>query len=223
VGEMRHHVPAADVVKFYDRVPCGLLDRFIIRMRAHLSSYEIIAAYVPFSGLILDAGSGFGILSIYLALLSGKRDIRGVDISKRRIRIARAASRNIPNVSFEQSSFLEYGFEGYDCIVLMDVLHYFPDPVQDRFLKKWCRRINPGGTILIRDSNREHKVRQFFTWLHELVMTKSGFTKGGGLYFRRFGELKNIVESLGFHVSVMPMWGVTPFADTLMVAKKKRI
>lgn len=219
--EMRHHSLAADVGRLYGGVSCSLLERFIIHMRSHFSSYDIIASHVPMSGKILDLGAGFGILSIYLALLSKKRHIKGVDISRRRIRIASAASSFVPTVSFERSNFLGTNFEDNDCILLIDTLHYFPDAVQNEILKKCYHQINPGGTIIIRDSNRDYKFRQLITRLHETIMTKSGFTKGDGLYFRRFCEMKKFVEGLGFNVCVMPMWGLTPFADTLMVCKKK--
>jgi len=211
----------ADVGKLYRGAQCNPLERFIIHMRSYFSSYEIIASHVPLSGKVLDLGSGFGILDIYLALSSRGRRIRGVDFSSRRVKIACAASNRIPNVSFQQSNLLGIDFTGNDCILLIDTLHYFPEPVQNEILENCYRQIVPEGTILIRDSNRDNGLRHFVTRLHETMMTKSGFTKGDVLFFRRFSELKDFLEGLGFSVYVMPMWGMTPFADTLMICKKK--
>lgn len=206
----------------YRNMPCNVLERFVISMRLRFSSYDVMASHVPPSGRILDLGCGFGMLSSYLALSSERRVVKGVDISARRIHIARRASRGIGNICFEEGDFLGTDFAGYDCILLIDTLHYFPAPVQDRIIERCCEGMRKMGMILIRDSNRDVKLRHFITGWYETVMTKSGFTKGETLFFRSFRELKGLIESLGFRVFMTPLWGRTPFADTLMVCRKER-
>jgi 2-polyprenyl-3-methyl-5-hydroxy-6-metoxy-1,4-benzoquinol methylase len=190
-------------------------------MRSRFSSYEKIAHHVPLSGSVLDLGAGFGMLAIYLALSSGKRQVKGVDISNRRIGIARSVSEDIPNVFFERIDVSKADLGRNDCILLIDILHYFPGTVQNKILKRCFNSVDAGGTVIVRDSNRDHRFRQSITTLYETVMTKSGFTKGEGLFFRRFCELKKVAEDEGLSVHVIPMWGRTPFADTLMICRKE--
>ncbi len=206
--------------KLYRNTPCNMLERLVIYMRAHFSSYGVIASYVPVSGQVLDLGSGFGILAVHLAASSETRCIKGIDISAHRVNIAKAASSQFQNVSFERGNCLKMRFEGKDCILLIDMLHYFPEPVQNEIIEKCYKGINPEGTLLIRDSNRENLFRHSVTRFHETIMTRSGFTEGDVLFFRKFSKLKGFLDGLGFRVHMMPMWGMTPFADTLMICKK---
>jgi 2-polyprenyl-3-methyl-5-hydroxy-6-metoxy-1,4-benzoquinol methylase len=196
------------------------MERLVIYLRLRFSSYEIIESHVPSSGQILDLGCGFGMLTVYLAVSSQARRVRGIDISNRRLRTARFVSAQIRNVAFEHGDLLKYTFQESNCILLIDVLHYFPASVQNEFLRKCYEYINPGGRLLVRDSDKDNKFRHLITTFHETIMTKSGFTKGDMLCFRGFVELTSYLEGLGFLVDVLPMWHRTPFADTLLVCTK---
>ena len=159
-------------------------------------------------------------LTVYLALLSQARHVRGIDISHRRLQTAKFVSAHIHNVAFEYSDLLQYTFDRCNCILLIDALHYFPVPAQNRLLRKCYERISPGGRLLLRDSNKDNRFRHFITRVHETIMTRSGFTKGEMLCFRSFVELKSHLEELGFFVDALPMWHRTPFADTLLICTK---
>lgn len=204
----------------YKHAPINPAERLLVYLRLRFSSYQAIEKHVPTSGKIVDLGCGFGMLTVYLGLLSQARRVRGVDISHRRLRAAEFVSAHIHNVVFEYSDLLQYTFDRCNCILLIDTLHYFPVPVQNRLLKKCYERISPGGRLLLRDSNKDKRFRHFITKFHETIMTRSGFTKGEMLCFRSFVELKSYLEGLGFFVDALPMWHRTPFADTLMVCTK---
>jgi len=204
----------------YRHAPINPVERLFIYLRLRFSSYQAIEKHVPTSGDIVDLGCGFGMLTVYLALLSQARQVRGIDISHRRLRAARFVSAHFHNLSFEYSDLLQYTFDRCNCILLIDTLHYFPVPAQNRLLKKCYERISPGGKLLLRDSNKDNRFRHFITRSHETIMTRSGFTKGEMLCFRSFMELKSYLEGLGFYVDILPMWDRTPFADTLLICSK---
>jgi SAM-dependent methyltransferase len=209
--------------KRYKHAPINPVERLFIYLRLRFSSYQAIERHVPASGQIVDLGCGFGMLTLYLALLSQTRQVRGIDISYRRLEAARFVSAHIHNIAFEYSDLLQYPFEICHCILLIDTLHYFPVPAQNRLLEKCYECIRPGGRLLLRDSNKDSRFRHFITRFHETVMTRSGFTKGEMLCFRGFAELKNYLEGLGFSVEALPMWDRTPFADTLLICSKSHI
>ncbi len=204
----------------YKRGPINLAERLVIYLRLHFSSYEIIESYVPASGRIMDLGCGFGTLTLYLALSSRERRIRGIDISHRRLRIAESASAQVKNVAFECADLLRCSFDSCNCILLIDVIHYLPVFAQNALLGRCYEYLKPGGKLLVRDSNKDKKIRHLITRCYETIMTKSGFTAGEMLCFRSFVELTSYLESLGFLVDVLPMWYRTPFADTLLVCTK---
>jgi SAM-dependent methyltransferase len=157
---------------------------------------------------------------MYLALSSHARQVRGIDISDRRLEAAELVSAGIPNVTLEQGDLLRIPFQESDCILLVDVLHYFPLRAQNRLLRKCHEFIKPGGRLLLRDADRDRTCRYLLTMLYETIMTRSAFTKGETLCFRGFLELRNCLEEIGFVVDALPMWHLTPFADTLLVCNK---
>jgi 2-polyprenyl-3-methyl-5-hydroxy-6-metoxy-1,4-benzoquinol methylase len=197
------------------------MERWVIRLRLRLSSYGRMAASVPDTGQILDLGCGFGLFSVYLAVSSNRRCIRGVDISQRRIMVARTAARNIKNISFSAADMVEIRLFESDCILLIDVLHYFPEHVQKAILRKCASALKQGGTLLIRAPDTTRGLRYRITWLHEILMIRLGFTRGARLHFMPVAEMGRLVGRLGFEVHLRPMWGRTPFADTLIICHRK--
>ncbi|MBW2173134.1 MAG: class I SAM-dependent methyltransferase [Deltaproteobacteria bacterium] len=220
VQKLISHKTIRALYRRYKYAPINPLERLVIYLRLRLSSYEIIESYVPSSGQVLDLGCGFGMFSVYLAISSRARVVRGVDISHRRLQTAKFVSDQIQNVVFERGDILEYAFQEHDCILLIDSLHYFPASVQNELLKKCFTYISPGGRLLLKNSDKDNKFRHLLTEFHETIMTKSGFTEGDMLCFRGFTELGGYLENLGFFVDVLPMWNRTPFADTLLVCTK---
>ena len=206
----------------YRHAPLNPLERLLVYLRLRFSSYQAIERHVPASGEIVDLGCGFGMLAVYLALMSEARHITGIDISSRRLKVAKFVSADIHNVTFEYFDLLQYNFDRCRCILLIDALHYFPVSGQNRLVAKCYKRLDPGGRLLLRDSNKDNRFRHFITTFHETIMTRSGFTKGEMLCFRGFGELKSHLEGLGFLVDLLPMWDRTPFADTLLICYKSR-
>jgi 2-polyprenyl-3-methyl-5-hydroxy-6-metoxy-1,4-benzoquinol methylase len=204
----------------YEHAPVNLMERLVIYLRLRFSSYDEIEKHVPPSGEILDLACGFGMLSAYLALSSEARQVKGVDISQRRIGVAKSVSAQISNVTFQCGDVLQYPLGECHCILLIDALHYFVPSVQNELLRRCHESIAPGGRLLVRDPDRDRDLRHLVTRLHETVMTKSGFTEGDMLCFRSFAELGDYLQGLGFIVNALPMWHGTPFADTLLICKK---
>ena len=206
----------------YKHAPLNPVERLFVYLRLRFSSYQVMERHVPASGEIVDLGCGFGMLTMYLALMSEARNVTGIDISHRRLEVAKFASAHIHNVAFSYSDLLQYSFGRCRCILLIDTLHYFPVRAQNRLLANCHDRLDPGGKLLLRDSDKDNRFRHSITRFHETIMTRSGFTKGEMLCFRGFVELKSHLEGLGFSVDLLPMWDRTPFADTLLICYKSQ-
>src|SRR2546428_13213833 len=65
---------------------------------------EEIGQYLPPSGPVLDIGCGFGLFSLYYAATGPGRVVRGLDLSARRIAMARRAARRLglENVAYQR-------------------------------------------------------------------------------------------------------------------------
>src|SRR5438034_11398961 len=71
------------VVRAYCWIRFGILrQRFL----------DEIGQYLPDSGAILDVGCGFGLFSLYYAAIGRDRVVRGIDLDRRRIAMARRAA-----------------------------------------------------------------------------------------------------------------------------------
>jgi ubiquinone/menaquinone biosynthesis C-methylase UbiE len=93
--QVRRIIGAYDdpVVRAYCWVRFGILrQRFL----------DEIGQYLPPAGEVLDLGCGFGLFSLYYASIAPRRFIRGLDLSARRIAMARRAAERleITNVSY---------------------------------------------------------------------------------------------------------------------------
>src|SRR5437879_13665027 len=90
------------IVRAYDdpvvRAYCWA--RFLVLRQRFL---EEIGQYLPPSGPVLDIGCGFGLFSLYYAATGPGRVLRGLDLSPRRIAMARRAARRLglENVAYE--------------------------------------------------------------------------------------------------------------------------
>src|SRR5262245_66514676 len=54
-----------------------------------------IGQYLPAAGPVLDIGCGFGLFSLYYASVEPRRLLRGIDLSPRRIAMARRAAARL--------------------------------------------------------------------------------------------------------------------------------
>jgi 2-polyprenyl-3-methyl-5-hydroxy-6-metoxy-1,4-benzoquinol methylase len=93
---------------------------------------------------------------------------------------------------------LDYPFETYDAIVMMDILHYLQPDQQKIVIEKCIRHLRPGGSIIIREGNTDLKKRQRGTALTEKFSTDVfGFNKtsGKGLFFLSGSRIKEIATA----------------------------
>jgi len=100
---------------------------------------------------ILDAGSGFGQYSYYMASLSEKWQIRGVDIKSEQIEDCNNFFKEIGRnhqVSFEVSDLTDFNeHEAYQLILCVDVMEHIKEDV--KVFRNYMMALRHGGTLLI--------------------------------------------------------------------------
>lgn len=98
---------------------------------------------------VLDAGSGFGQYSYYVARKTG-RSVTGVDINRAEIEKCTLFARKLgmKNLSFDFADLEKLGFENkFDLIVSVDVMEHLRDDVA--VFRNFARALRPGGQIVI--------------------------------------------------------------------------
>jgi 2-polyprenyl-3-methyl-5-hydroxy-6-metoxy-1,4-benzoquinol methylase len=100
---------------------------------------------------ILDAGSGFGQYSYYMACLSEKWQIRGVDIKSEQIEDCNQFFRKIGRhhqASFEVADLISFNeSEAYQLILCVDVMEHIEEDV--KVFRNFIRALRHGGMVLI--------------------------------------------------------------------------
>ena len=165
----------------------------------------------PKDGLVLDLGSGPGVIPIKIATKCKGLEVLGVDLSEAMLQIARKnlqAAGLGSRVRFERADAKRLDFPDctFDAVISNSLLHHLQDP--RIALVEAARVLKPGGAVLIRD------IRRAPAFLFGLWMSVFGRCYSGKMleaYARSlraalsFGELKGLLRSVSL-AGCMPFW-----------------
>jgi 2-polyprenyl-6-hydroxyphenyl methylase/3-demethylubiquinone-9 3-methyltransferase len=178
-----------------------------------------MAAHLPDSGPLLDAGCGHGLFALTLALGGPRREVLGIDHDPKRVEAARRAASGIPNLRFRYGDYQRVPGSRWAAVAFLDCLHYLPHPRQDAVLRRAVRKLRRGGVLLFREMDPEGGFASAWNSLHEKVMTRFGFTRAEGLHFRTRSGWKEAARKAGVTVRERPL-ATFPFADILFWGTK---
>ncbi len=146
--------------------------------------YRRIDDLVPPAGDILDLGCGYGIMSHILAARWPARRVVGIDFDVDKIGVAGRVGAD-GNPRFEVADLRTWPGRPADCVLLIDLLHYWQPAGQERIIAAACRCLGAGGTAILREGCRSR------SWGHRMVALGERFTtwtslnrRGDGLYFQ---------------------------------------
>jgi len=183
--------------------------------------FEAIAPLLAGSSRpLLDIGCGLGLLGQYLRECGARMPYLGVDPDGEKIEEARAAAMagalDIDFATLDASSLPAFGGD----VALIDVLHYLPADLQRQALANAAARVVPGGLLVIRNVLRDDSWRYRLTVAEERFAAALGWMRFATGHFPRREDIELPLASLGFDVSVKPLWGATPFNSYLIVARR---
>ena len=183
--------------------------------------FRAVEKAAPARGEILDLGCGYGLVAHWLTLFTPERRVRGVDFDAGKIRVAQATARANARVSFERHDILEWPeFPACDCVLLCDVLHYFPHELKAEVLRKMFQALRPGGCLIIRDAmaseNSSHRtVARAEKWAVRLGQNKTRH----GLHFEDEQAHLTLLRAAGF-AQINTRKNAGPGSNALMVVSK---
>lgn len=192
---------------------------------------------LPDRGKLLDMGCGRGIL---LSLLVAARDqylsgkwprhwsppplhlsLHGLDISRDALRTARQALGSHAHLDRIDIGHADLGSSA--AIVFLDVLFYLHEEDQWRVLGKAAAALDPGGVLVIREADAGAGIAFCITQCAERLAAMASGRGWQSLHYRPVTEWAQLLETLGLSVSTESMSAGTPFANVLLVARRRSI
>jgi len=189
---------------------------------------------IPDRARLVDLGCGQGLL---FALLLASRDafekgvwpegwpppsrpreMVGFDVSRRSIALARTALAAHARIA--QADLRSVALPACDAIVIIDVLHYVDSSAQEAALAKCAAALSAGGVLLMRVNDAGAGWRFALTSIADQFATLVREGAWPRLQCRRLTDWTALLERLGFEVRSQPASAGTPFANSLLVARR---
>ena len=209
---MLSRVPS-DLFRFYSNQ--GLKVALYAYLRWRLCPFEQIERHIPKEGRVIDIGCGYGLLANFLTLKSDKRDVTGVDLSAKRISIAQKTIDNREKIRFQLVNVLDLELGEYPAMVMSDFLHHIGYEAQEELLTRCYQRIRAGGILVIEEVDNRPLCKYWFNSLVDIMLNI-----GEGIFFRNQREFQELLERIGFKVSIEKAHKGVPLSDVLYICRK---
>ena len=183
--------------------------------------FKAVEAAAPVRGRSLDLGCGYGIVAHWLTIFAPERTVSGVDFDADKIRVAQATARFNPGVAFERRDILEWPeYSVCDCVLLCDVLHYFPRELKAEVLRKVFQALRPGGCLIVRDACAEGTSRHgVVAWAEKWAVRFGQNKTRHGLHFSDEKTHLALLREAGFaEVEIRNEAGLG--SNMLLIARK---
>ncbi len=177
--------------------------------------FEAIESHIPREGKIIDIGCGYGLLANFLTLRSSKRDVTGIDLSVRRIRAAKETTGSRRNIRFKLMNVLDLELGELNAAVMSDFLHHIDYRAQEELLAHCYQKLPTGGLLIIEEVDDEPLCKYWFNTIVDRMLNI-----GKGIFFRNQREFRELLERIGFKVSVKEANKGLPLSDVIFICTK---
>ena len=198
------HRLGREVLSLFDHAPKR--DRLHVRGRFRTCPVALIDEEVPRRGRVLEIGCGHGLISAYLALSSGDRQVTGIDIDPRKIAVASHALSHLDHSSahleFHHVAPGELPDGPWEVIVIVDVLYLLDRSAEFALLDACVERLSEHGVLVVKETDIVPRWKHRVANAQEIVATKIlRITAGSSLSFTPIADIAAHLRSRGLEVT----------------------
>jgi SAM-dependent methyltransferase len=205
----RAGLPSADTVLMRARRGCQRLTPYwrhygTAKLRYDPVYRQLAERTLPW-GRVLDAGCGPGLVAA-LAAARGEPAYCGIDLDDTKLEAAAGLLEQLGQPLTGDWRLVRARLplpqpmpNRFDTVMLLDVLHYWPEAEQEALLRHLHAMLERGGTLFLRDGVADADGDAGRVGLGERFTTFFGLNPaGGGLYFLTEAAMRALLERCGF-------------------------
>lgn len=171
---------------------------------------------------LLDIGCGMGILAMYLRERGWKNPVSGFDYDESKITDGRAMllKAGYEMISLDQGDARTSLPDHSGDVSILDILQFFAPTEQRQLLRLAAERVAPGGRLIVRSGLYEKNLRFGITWMVDLFAKATFWMKAAPVNYPTRDFFEDVLGAEGFDVEVKPFWGMTPFNNFMILARR---
>jgi SAM-dependent methyltransferase len=179
---------------------------------------------------VVDIGCGQGVLGALLAEAEAAGPVaaargwtlHGFDLRTRAVAHgARALADLGARVALKVADARNEPLPACSVAIILDVLHYLDRAGQENLLRRVRAALASDGTLLLRVSDAASGWRFRVTLVGDWLITFARGTLWPRFWCRTLNEWVELLERLGFAIATVPASEGTPFANVLLVCRRK--
>lgn len=171
-------------------------------------------------GRVVDVGCGWGQISVLL-LESGRASAAvGLDVDPARLAAAERAAAGLAFTTRRQDLSAASALPGGDTVLLVDVLYQLATEDQVALLEAAAGAA--GVRVIIRTLDPDRGGRSALARVLEVAFRRVWPNAGATVNPPAISWLRGRLDALGFDWAVAPCWRGTPFANVLVVARRRQ-
>jgi len=148
----------------------GLFTGIWTVIRVFILPYKKIEELIPKKGSVIDIGCGNGGFTNYLSYRSPQRRITGVDLSKKRISLAKKSVGTRKNITFLHGNAVTIKLPKTDCYLVVDVLHHIPYKGQELLLTFLAKQLRNNSRLIIKEVDPLNRLPFLFGHIIEKIL-----------------------------------------------------
>jgi len=216
---------AVRIAGIYPSLP--LRDKFAIMARLIFCAspvIDVLERHLPEKGLIVDLGCGYGTISHLVSSAHTDRSVIGVDMSSRRIKMAKSGVNHSNSVEFRAADVREFHIPRCSAVIMIDILYMLTFQEQERLLSRCYEKLCDNGVVVIKDNCKSPYWKYAYAYIEDVIKTKLGvYGKEVAENSSRYWDVDDFLELLGrigFRAVAIPLKSYLPYPGVFYVCRK---